>query len=525
MRPKNFDQLVGQEHIVKTLRNQIKSDRISHAYLFCGTRGTGKTSAAKIFAKAVNCFEPDDGQPCGKCDLCQRIDNGSDMNVIEIDAASNNSVDNIRDIRDEVKYPPAEGKFKVYIIDEVHMLSSGAFNALLKTLEEPPAHVIFILATTDPQKIPATIHSRCQRFDFKRISVLQICDTLKKYMKNENISVADDAIGYIAGVADGSMRDALSIIDQCIAFYFGEAITLDKVIEVCGGVDLSVFFDMTNALFEQNGEKCMEIIENIVANGRDVTQFVNDLITHFRNVIVSLAVSDNSTALGFSEENAQKYREEGVKVDKSFLLGLINDFSALQGRIKYSSNPRVVFEVECIKICNPVGGENIEQLKAEIRSIQKKIEQGVFSPRVSVETEKSRSDKIFDGSSAEFVPKPKPKAIPEDIKTVLGQWRSFTEVFKIADRTFLLKVKPKFLEDKFYIVCSAKAQFDRVSRIKTDIEEQLSIKYGKTFNIFVIMEKDFDIKCGEFDMTGVQMDFDIEDEINSKIGADIIWDD
>jgi len=525
MRPKNFDQLVGQEHIVKTLRNQIKSDRISHAYLFCGTRGTGKTSAAKILAKAVNCFEPDDGQPCGKCDLCQRIENGSDMNVIEIDAASNNSVDNIRDIRDEVKYPPTEGRFKVYIIDEVHMLSSGAFNALLKTLEEPPAHVIFILATTDPQKIPATIHSRCQRFDFKRISVSQISDTLKKYMKNENVSVTDDAVAYIAGIADGAMRDALSIIDQCISFYFGEEITLDKVLDVCGAVDLSVFFEMTDALFEQNGEKCMEIIEDIVINGRDIVQFVNDLITHFRNVIVSLSVSDDSTALGFSRENAQRYREQGIKVDKGFLLELINNFSSLQGMIKYSSNPRVIFEVECIKICNPVGGENIEQLKSEIRSIQKKIEQGIFAPKVLSEAERFNSDKIFDKSSVQSIPKPKPKAIPEDIKTVLGQWRSFTEVFKMADRAFLLKAKPKFLEDKFYIVCSAKAQFDRVSRIKTNIEEQLSIKYGKSFNIFVIMEKDFQRKCAEFDMTGFQMDFDIEDEINSKIGTDIIWDD
>ena len=216
MRPKNFDKLVGQEHIVKTLRNQINSDRINHAYLFCGTRGTGKTSTAKIFAKAINCKSPENGQPCGKCDSCKSIEDGSDMNVIEIDAASNNGVDNIREIRDEVKYPPTNARFKVYIIDEVHMLSIGAFNALLKTLEEPPAHVVFILSTTDPQKIPVTILSRCQRFDFKRISAVKIEETLKKYMKEEGVSVSDDALFYIASVSDGAMRDALSIIDQCV---------------------------------------------------------------------------------------------------------------------------------------------------------------------------------------------------------------------------------------------------------------------------------------------------------------------
>ncbi|HIT86609.1 MAG TPA: DNA polymerase III subunit gamma/tau, partial [Candidatus Coprocola pullicola] len=231
-RPDTFSGVIGQEHIVKTIKNQILSDRVSHAYLFCGTRGTGKTSTAKIFARAINCLAPKEGNPCNECTLCRAALENRSMNVIEIDAASNNGVDNIREIREEVKYPPTQGKYKVYIIDEVHMLSSGAFNALLKTLEEPPEHVIFILATTDPQKVPATILSRCQRFDFHRITTEQIAQTLSEYMKIEDIPVQKEALHYIARLGDGSMRDSLSILDQCTAFYSDELLTLEKVLDV-----------------------------------------------------------------------------------------------------------------------------------------------------------------------------------------------------------------------------------------------------------------------------------------------------
>ena len=254
-RPDTFDGVVGQDHIVRTLKNEIVSDMVSHAYLFCGTRGTGKTSTAKIFAKAINCLSPKDGEPCGKCAMCTAIQEGRSVNVIEIDAASNNGVDNIRDIREEVKYPPTEGKYKVYIIDEVHMLSPGAFNALLKTLEEPPAHVIFILATTDPQKVPVTILSRCQRFDFKRISSGEITKTLKKYIKIEGAQAEESALSAIGRLADGSMRDSLSILDQCLAFYHNEVITEDKVLEVCGATDDGVFFDITDAIIGKNPQK------------------------------------------------------------------------------------------------------------------------------------------------------------------------------------------------------------------------------------------------------------------------------
>lgn len=249
-RPNTFASVIGQEHIIKTIKNQILTNRVSHAYLFCGTRGTGKTSTAKIFARAINCLSPKNGNPCNHCELCTAALENRSMNVIEIDAASNNGVDNIREIREEVKYPPTQGYYKVYIIDEVHMLSSGAFNALLKTLEEPPAHIVFILATTDPQKVPATILSRCQRFDFHRITTEEITQTLLNYMKTENIDVEEQALHYIARLGDGSMRDALSILDQCIAFYSDETLTLDKVLDVVGAVDNSILFSMTDAILQ-----------------------------------------------------------------------------------------------------------------------------------------------------------------------------------------------------------------------------------------------------------------------------------
>ena len=231
-RPGEFDEVKGQDHIVTTLRNQIETDRIGHAYLFCGTRGTGKTTVAKILAKAVNCEHPVNGNPCNECEICKKINRQASMNVIEIDAASNNGVGNVRDIIEEVQYSPAEGKYKVYIIDEVHMLSTGAFNALLKTLEEPPSYVIFILATTEPHKIPITIHSRCQRYDFHRISIDTIAQRLRELVDREQVEAEDKALRYVAKMADGSMRDGLSLLDQCIAFYLGQKLTYENVLEV-----------------------------------------------------------------------------------------------------------------------------------------------------------------------------------------------------------------------------------------------------------------------------------------------------
>ena len=302
-RPTTFDDVKGQDHIVQTLQNQITSQRIGHAYLFCGTRGTGKTSIAKIFARAVNCEHPQDGSPCNECPTCRGILSGSSLNVVEIDAASNNGVENIREIREQVQYPPTEGKYRVYIIDEVHMLSTGAFNALLKTLEEPPSYVIFILATTEVHKIPITVLSRCQRYDFKRISIPTLVARLKELTDAEGIQVEEKALSYIAKAADGSMRDALSLLDQCVAFHYGKLLTYDNVLEVLGAVDTTVFSSLFRAVVQKDTKACIYQLEDLVNQGRELGQFVNDFIWYMRNLLLLGTADDAETILEMSEDN------------------------------------------------------------------------------------------------------------------------------------------------------------------------------------------------------------------------------
>ena len=318
-RPQEFEDVKGQEHIVTTLKNQIKADRIGHAYLFCGTRGTGKTTVAKIFAKAVNCEHPVDGSPCGECPSCRAITEGSSMNVIEIDAASNNGVDNIRQIREEVTYRPTEGRYKVYIIDEVHMLSTGAFNALLKTLEEPPSYVIFILATTEAHKIPITILSRCQRYDFHRITIDTIAARLDELLKIEGVEAEEKAVRYVAKAGDGSMRDALSLLDQCIAFYLGQTLTYDKVLEVLGAVDTEVFSKLLRKVLQGDVTGAIRTLEDLIIGGRELGQFVGDFTWYMRNLLLVKTSENPEEAIDVSSENLKLLREESEMVDVCLL--------------------------------------------------------------------------------------------------------------------------------------------------------------------------------------------------------------
>ena len=344
-RPVEFEDVKGQEHIITTLKNQIEANRIGHAYLFCGTRGTGKTTVAKIFAKAVNCEHPVNGSPCGECAMCRSIAAGTSMNVIEIDAASNNGVDNIREIREEVAYRPTEGKYKVYIIDEVHMLSIGAFNALLKTLEEPPEYVIFILATTEVHKIPITILSRCQHYDFKRISIETITDRMRDLMQEEQVEVEEKALRYVAKAADGSMRDALSLLDQCIAFYLGQKLTYDNVLEVLGAVDTDVFSRLLRSVIRRDVPKVLDIVDDLVMQGRELTQLATDFTWYLRNLLL-VKTSDNiEDVLDVSTENMQQLQEEAGMVEADMLLRYIRIFSELSGQLKYAAQKRVLLEV------------------------------------------------------------------------------------------------------------------------------------------------------------------------------------
>ena len=373
-RPDTFDEVKGQDHIVTTLRNQIKNDRLGHAFLFCGTRGTGKTSIAKIFAKACNCEHPVDGSPCNECASCRAIADGSSLNVIEIDAASNNGVDNIRQIREEVAYPPTEGKYKVYIIDEVHMLSPGAFNALLKTLEEPPSYVIFILATTESHKIPITISSRCQKYDFRRIPVDVISDRLADLMEREGLDADRKAIDYIAKSGDGSMRDALSILDQCVAFNLGQKLTYDKVLETIGAVDIDTFARLLDCVLGQDVEGAIDIVDEIVWQGRELGRFVSEFTWFLRNILVVKLSQTEGDRLDMTKENLQRIRDIASVMEESTIIRYINVFSDASASIKYSTQKRIVLEMAVIKLCRPQMETDVTSVLERVRSLEKKLE-------------------------------------------------------------------------------------------------------------------------------------------------------
>lgn len=373
-RPVSFEDVKGQDPIVQTLKNQITSERIGHAYLFCGTRGTGKTSIAKIFARAVNCEHPVDGSPCNECPTCRSIQSGSSMNVMEIDAASNNGVENIRDIREQVQYPPTEGRYRVYIIDEVHMLSIGAFNALLKTLEEPPSYVIFILATTEVHKIPITILSRCQRYDFKRISLETIADRLRELTQAEQIQVEDKALLYVAKAADGSLRDALSLLDQCVAFHYGRVLTYDNALEVLGAVDSSVFSQMFGAIVEGRTRDCICSLEEIVIQGRELGQFVTDFIWYMRNLLLIRSADDAEGLVDMSEENLKQLRSDAGKADGTTLMRYIRIFSELSNQLRYASQKRVLVEVALIKLTRPSMEPNLDAILQRLGDLEAQME-------------------------------------------------------------------------------------------------------------------------------------------------------
>ena len=374
-RPRTFDSLLGQEHVTTILKNQIKNNNIAHAYLFCGTRGTGKTSAAKIFSRAVNCLESEDGNPCNECEVCKGILDDSIMDVVEMDAASNNSVEDVRELREKVKYPPSKGRYKVYIIDEVHMLSKGAFNALLKTLEEPPKHLLFILATTEPQKLPTTIQSRCQRFDFKRISVTDIVKNMKDICESLNINVEERGLNLIARNADGAMRDALSILDQCVSFTDGE-VTYDDVLSILGTVNTDLIFDISDAIIDKNLSKALELVNDIVQNGKDVNQFIKDLIHHFRNLMIAKSTDNLNNIIDGSDEFINKLKDQANKVNLNDIIRNINILSEAENNSKWSSQPRVVLEVSIIKLADTKTDLSVDGLVSRINELEKLISSG-----------------------------------------------------------------------------------------------------------------------------------------------------
>ncbi len=377
-RPSTFQEVRGQDAIVTTLKNQLKNNRVGHAYLFCGTRGTGKTTVAKILARAVNCQQPVDGSPCNACPSCQAILSGASMNVVEIDAASNNGVDNIREIRDEVRYSPTEGKYRVYIIDEVHMLSLGAFNALLKTLEEPPAYVIFILATTEVHKIPVTVLSRCQRYDFKRITATTIANQLENLTKEEGISCEPEALQYIARVSDGAMRDALSLLEQCVAFYYGQTLTYEKVLEVLGAVDTEVFHMLTGYLVKKDVTGALGLVEELNKMGRELGQFSSDFTWHLRNLLMAQTAGGDAQGLDVSREEQNRLQLTAREISLDQVMRYIRIFSELSASIKYAKDKRVLLEVALIKAMRPSMEADVESLKERVEALERRGPAGTF---------------------------------------------------------------------------------------------------------------------------------------------------
>lgn len=369
-RPMKFGDVVGQDHIIRTLKNQISGGNVAHAYLFSGTRGTGKTSTAKIFARSINCLSPADAEPCNSCEMCRAIIDENIMDVVEIDAASNNGVDDIRELRENVKYPPARGRYKVYIVDEVHMLSQGAFNALLKTLEEPPSYVVFILATTEPHKLPATILSRCQRFDFKRLGLGEIVGRMKGICAEVGVCADEEALNLIGMSSQGAMRDALSILDQCMS-YSSECISYEDVVSLLGTVNFEALSRLSDAIIRQDVKACLEMINELVVWGKDIKNFTQELTEHFRNIIIAKLDGRGDGILGVTGEMAAEISRQSQGISGDELIRIIKQLSALQNDMRYASNPRIVLEVAIMKICSIEEDSKSEALIARISRLER----------------------------------------------------------------------------------------------------------------------------------------------------------
>lgn len=387
-RPKTFEDIIAQEHIINSIKNQIESKTFGHAYLFSGTRGTGKTSTAKVFAKAVNCLKQKNGSPCNVCEMCESINNESLIDVIEMDAASNNSVDDIRDLRENVKYSPSKAKYKVYIIDEVHMLSIGAFNALLKTLEEPPSYVIFILATTEPHKIPDTILSRCQRYDFKRASREDLFKRIAYICDENKMEYEKEALERIIEKSDGAIRDTIGSLDQVMNSGI-EKITLKSVNELLGFVDFEIMIDLINAMVSYNSEKSLEIANEVINSGKDITQFINGMIDVCRNIMVSKIVKNSiSRLIKGSDEKIEKYSEIGNEIKVEEIMRILNELIELSNKIKYSVHKRIMLEMCIIKLINPVNDETYEGLISRLEKLEKMPKRNVFDSPVRLEKDR-----------------------------------------------------------------------------------------------------------------------------------------
>ena len=516
-RPASFDEVKGQDHIVTTLRNQLRTDRVGHAYLFCGSRGTGKTTVAKILARAVNCEAPTENGPCNECETCRAILEGTSTNVIEIDAASNNGVDNIREIRDEVMYRPTRGRYKVYIIDEVHMLSTGAFNALLKTLEEPPEHVIFILATTEAGKIPVTILSRCQRYDFHRITTDEIAGRVQELLKREGVSAEEKAVRYIARAADGSLRDALSLLEQCVSYNAGQELTYERVLKVLGTADAAVFSSVLRCVLAHDAAGSIRILDGLAQQGKEMGQFVSDFTWYLRNLLLVCASGELEEVVELPEEDMAHLREEAELVDIDALMRYIRVLSELSGTLRTASGRRVLVETALIRLCRPETEAGESAVLERIRHLEEQLESGGprladragrEEPAVRAEPRAAVTPAEADGEKQKENTPP-PKAAPADLQKVREQWRAIVRETTAGPRNFLELSTPKFdaESEENILYLEVKEELHRMmldrEDVRAELEEIIRRRIGRTVRVQVVIASEAGGRLSEISLDQV----------------------
>ena len=512
-RPSVFDDVVEQEHVVRTLKNSVATSRIAHAYLFCGTRGTGKTTMAKIFARAINCLDPINGDPCNMCDICKGILTESILDVIEIDAASNNSVDNVRNIRDEVIYAPSHARYKVYIIDEVHMLSTGAFNALLKTLEEPPSHVVFILATTDPHKLPATILSRCQRYDFRKISINSIIDRINKIAGDCGVSVDSGAARLIARMSDGALRDAISILDQCMATGRSNLVYND-VLEIAGVANDTFIVELVEALCTRDISAVLGLVDKLAMEGKDIARFAADLVFYYRNILITKVSGNPQDIIEASEEDLLRMKSFSERIGRDENIRIIKELSSLEAELKWSNHPRVLLEVALINICENNYNTDKADLEGRMSLLESKIDNLRFKPVNSEGFDRSAGEasgtKEKKNTTTSDTIREKPVTIkdkPEENKKADNKniyeneekWAVILNHLRDSGRmalyTNLIGTKAVYLEQKLIgIIFEKGASFKKMLVSKAEnmeiIEEALEKKLGRVIKVRCISEQD-----------------------------------
>ena len=489
-RPNNFEEVVGQNHITTSLKNQIKNEQISHAYLFCGTRGTGKTSIARIFAKAVNCENPVNGSPCNKCKTCLALSEPNNLDIVEIDAASNNRVEEIRELREKVKYPPVNGKYKVYIIDEVHMLTDSAFNALLKTLEEPPKYVLFILGTTEVQKLPATILSRCLRFDFKLISNEQLEQLLKKIFADSKITYEDEAISLIAKLGEGSARDTLSIADMCVAFT-NKQITYKSVVEAVGTTDIQTLYTLAKYLLSKQIDGMLSLVNTIAESGKNLAQLAKDLSGYFRDIAVVKTCKNYEEILKYPADILQQLKELST-YDINTVLYMLKQLSSLEQEFRYTQNPRNLFEIVLLGLVTDDGvnlTDRVVNLENKIKSMVLPQQELKQSQTKIVNKNNNLSDKeIFGKLLVKLRENNEFKAYVMLEKVETFYLKNNNLVIQLNDKNLLESFEKckallnKFL-DEIYLGLSIEFLLKEQVESKVDVEKLLKNDFGKILTV------------------------------------------